>query len=166
MESWKTISQKKIIKPEHIESRIKAIRDNEYTIATINGSFDLMHAGHLYIVYEASRVADILIVALNTDDSIKRYKDKPGRPIIPLESRLQMMTAIGFVDYVTYFDEDDPCNLLEIIKPDIHVNGEEYGSDCLEAPVVRRNGGRIHVVPRIEGLSTSEIIGKIQTVCV
>ncbi|MFT4554433.1 MAG: rfaE bifunctional protein nucleotidyltransferase chain/domain [Chlamydiales bacterium] len=166
MESWKTISQKKIILPENLEARIKAIKDNGYTIATINGSFDLMHAGHLYIIYEASKVADILLVAMNTDDSIRRYKRKSGRPIVPLESRMQMMTAIGFVDYVTYFDEDDPCDLLEKIKPDVHVNGEEYGSDCLEAPLVRRNGGRIHIVPRIEGLSTSEIIGKIQTVCV
>jgi len=135
------------------------------TLATLNGSFDLMHAGHLYIIYEASKVADILLLALNSDSSIQRYKSA-DRPIIPLEYRLQMMTAIQFVDYVTWFEEDDPCELLSIVKPDIHVNGVEYGQDCLEAELVRANGGRIHLVPRVDGLSTSEILTKIRSVCV
>jgi D-glycero-beta-D-manno-heptose 1-phosphate adenylyltransferase len=162
MASWITISKNKIIAPSKLENEIQKLKAQGKTIATLNGSFDLMHAGHLYIIYEASKVADVLLVAMNTDDSIKRYKNKAGRPIIPLEYRMQLMAAVSFVDFVTYFDEDDPCDLLNIVKPEIHVNGEEYGNECLEAPTVIKNGGRMHIVPRIDGLSTSDIIGKIQ----
>lgn len=119
-----------------------------------------MHAGHLEIIYQASLVADILIVALNSDSSIKKYKS-PNRPIIPLEERLKMMAALQFVDYVTWFDETDPIALLEKIKPDVHVNGAEYGAKCIEADTVKKHGGRVEIVQLVPGLSTSEIIKKI-----
>lgn len=120
-----------------------------------------MHAGHLHIIHEASKRADILIVALNTDSSIKRYKNK-NRPIIPLKYRLQMMAAIEFIDYVTYFNETNPIKILSIIKPDVHVNGKEYGENCMEADIVKKNGGKIHIIDLIKNLSTSEIIKKIK----
>ncbi len=120
-----------------------------------------MHAGHLQIILEASQVADVLVLALNTDRSIQQYKS-PDRPIIPLEYRLQMMAALGFVDYVTWFDELDPIKILSVIKPDVHVNGAEYGENCIEAETVRSNGGRIHIVQLVPGLSTSQILKKIQ----
>jgi rfaE bifunctional protein nucleotidyltransferase chain/domain len=105
----------------------------------------------------------ILIVALNSDPSIKQYKN-PLRPIIPLEYRLQMMSALGFVTYVTWFDETDPRNLLNIIKPDVHVNGAEYGENCIEADIVKSNGGSIHIVKLVPGLSTTQILKKISSV--
>lgn len=155
--------QDKIISPERLAEKVRDLRKEQKTIATLNGSFDLMHAGHLHIIYEASLVSDVLIVALNTDRSIQEYKS-PLRPIIPLEYRLQMMAAVGFVDYVTWFDETDPRVLLNIIKPDVHVNGAEYGSDCIEAEVVHSNGGKIHIVQLIPGLSTSQILQKLATI--
>jgi D-glycero-beta-D-manno-heptose 1-phosphate adenylyltransferase len=158
--SWKEESQKKIVQPKEIEKLVSDLRACKKTIATLNGSFDLLHAGHLQIIFEASLVADVLIVALNSDDSIKRYKS-PERPIIPLEYRLEMMAALSFVDYVTWFEETDPRETLKRICPDVHVNGAEYGEDCIEAPVVRQGGGRIHLVKRIPSLSTTEIIEKI-----
>lgn len=120
-----------------------------------------MHAGHLFILHEASKQADLLIVALNSDVSVQKYKGK-DRPLIPLQYRLEMMAAIEFVDYVTWFDETDPCKLLEKIKPDVHVNGIEYTENCIEAETVKTHGGRIHLVDRITGLATSAIIEKIQ----
>jgi D-glycero-beta-D-manno-heptose 1-phosphate adenylyltransferase len=150
----------KCIAPEHLRACVDALKRKKKTIATLNGSFDLMHAGHLEILSRAAEQADSLIVALNTDASIKKYKGK--EPIIPLEGRLQLMAALHMVDYVTWFDETDPRQILEIIKPDVHVNGSEYGENCIEAEIVKKNGGRIHIVALIPGLSTSEIIKKIK----
>lgn len=160
LNSWASYSKKKIIDPKNLSEKINEIRQSKKQIATLNGSFDLLHAGHLHIIFEASQVADVLIVALNTDRSIQEYKS-PFRPIISLENRLQMMSALEFVDYVTWFDETDPKKILSIIKPDVHVNGAEYGENCLESETVKSNGGRIHIVPLVPGLSTSQIIKKI-----
>jgi rfaE bifunctional protein nucleotidyltransferase chain/domain len=158
---WSKAYQDKVIHPQNLSSQVDQLRQAGYKIVTLNGSFDLMHAGHLQIIFEASQLGGILIVALNTDSSIKQYKS-PKRPIIPLEYRLQMMTALSFVDYVTWFEETDPRQLLAVIKPDIHVNGAEYGKNCIEAGVVEANGGTIYLVSLVPGLSTSTIIRKIR----
>lgn len=165
MAIWKDKAREKIIDPMNLAFFIEFLRSQGKCIATVNGSFDLMHAGHLHILYEGSKQADVLIVALNTDVSIRSYKD-PRRPIIPLEYRVEMMAALEFVSYVTWFDETTPCNLLKVICPNVHVNGAEYGADCIEADVVRQGGGRLHLVERVPGLSTSELITKIQEICV
>jgi rfaE bifunctional protein nucleotidyltransferase chain/domain len=162
--SWKDFSQMKIFSSKDLEALLKNQRDLGKTVATLNGSFDLLHAGHLYILYEASKTADILVVALNTDSSIKRYKS-PSRPIIPLQERLEMIAALGIVDYVTWFDENDPRELLRCLRPDVHVNGAEYGQHCIEADVVRKCGGRLHLVDRIPGLATSQILSTIRNIC-
>ncbi len=153
--------QKKLVEPEHLEEKIAVLRSRSLSLASLNGSFDLMHAGHLFMIHEASKQADRLIVALNSDDSIRKYKSA-NRPIIPLQFRLEMLAALEFVDYVTWFDETDPRALLAKIRPDVHVNGSEYGDDCIEAEIVKHHGGRLHLVERIPGLSTSAIIEKIK----
>lgn len=153
--------QKKLIDPHLLEEKAAALRARGLTIATLNGSFDLLHAGHLFIIHEASKQADRLIVALNSDHSIKQYKS-PDRPIIPLSYRLEVMAALEFVDFVTWFEEIDPVALLSKIKPDVHVNGAEYGAACIEAETVKMYGGRLHLVNRMPGLATSAIIEKIK----
>ncbi|MDQ2994262.1 MAG: adenylyltransferase/cytidyltransferase family protein [Pseudomonadota bacterium] len=158
---WAEAYQKKMIAPADLSNSVAALRAQQKKIATLNGSFDLLHAGHMQIIFEASQVADVLIVALNSDHSIQQYKS-PKRPIITLEYRLQMMAALEFVDYLTWFDETDPLKLLSIIQPDVHVNGAEYGENCIEADTVRSYGGRIHIVKLVPGLSTSTVIHKIQ----
>ena len=160
METWSKAFEKKLILPENLAAKIAEVRNDRQTIATLNGSFDLMHAGHLHMIYEASQMADVLIIALNSDSSIKQYKSA-DRPIIPLTYRLQMMAALEFVSYVTWFDETDPCRILSIIQPNVHVNGSEYGENCIEAPTVIKHGGKIHIVQLVPGLSTSQIITKI-----
>lgn len=160
MNLWSDVYKCKVIMPEKLAETVKEIRKQKTTIASLNGSFDLMHAGHLQIIYEASLQADILIVALNSDRSIQTYKS-PDRPIIPLEYRLQLMAALEFVGYVTWFDETDPIRLLREIKPDVHVNGVEYGENCIEADVVKQHGGKVHIVNLVPGLSTTQIINKL-----
>lgn len=154
----------KWIEPSEVVSKALALKKEGKTIATLNGSFDLLHAGHLHIIYEASQQADVLLVALNTDSSIQKYKS-PKRPIVSLQYRARMMAALGFVDYVTCFDETDPRVILGKIRPHVHVNGAEYGADCIEAEVVKSHGGEIHIVHLIPGLSTSNLIKKIIETC-
>jgi rfaE bifunctional protein nucleotidyltransferase chain/domain len=158
--AFQHVWQHKLLQPDTLESDVTRLRAEGRTIATLNGSFDLLHAGHLHIIHEASTVADCLIVALNSDDSIRRYKSA-DRPIISLQYRLMLMAALEYVDYVTWFEEDDPCHLLSKIRPDIHVNGSEYGYACVEASTVQSYGGRIHIVDLVAGLSTSNIVEKI-----
>lgn len=160
-ESWQSYSQSKLVAPEFLIEKVSVLRSAGKTIATMNGSFDLLHAGHMYMIYEASKVADVLIVAVNTDSSVKAYKSHQ-RPIVPLHYRLEMLCAIGFIDYLTWFPEKDPCQILSIIKPDVHVNGIEYGENCIEAQVVKKHGGTLHLVDRIPGLATSQLIQTIQ----
>ncbi|MBA3239422.1 MAG: adenylyltransferase/cytidyltransferase family protein [Parachlamydiaceae bacterium] len=157
---WSEEYLRKVISPNELEETVALLKNEGNTVATINGSFDLLHAGHLQILYEASQQANILIVALNTDASIQQYKGSE-RPIISLEYRMQLIAALEFVDHVTWFSEITPCEILERIQPNVHVNGAEYGLNCIEADVVKAHGGRIHIVELVPGLSTSKIVGKI-----
>lgn len=151
----------KTIQPHLLHETVQKIKSEGLTIATLNGSFDILHAGHLEIIFEASKQADRLIVALNSDASIKAYKS-PKRPFVCLEDRLALVAALSFVDFVTWFEELDPIALLSIIRPDVHVNGAEYGENCIEAETVKKFGGRIHIVPLVPGLSTTALIQKIK----
>jgi D-glycero-beta-D-manno-heptose 1-phosphate adenylyltransferase len=160
VKEWQSEYKKKVIDPSDVQEAAESIRASGKTIATLNGSFDLLHSGHLQSIYEASQLADILIVALNSDSSIKRYKD-PSRPIITLEHRLQMIAALDWVDFATWFDETDPRRLLEKIKPDVHVNGIEWKNNCVEEALVASYGGKMHYVPLISGLSTTQIVNNI-----
>ncbi len=160
MKQWQGDYKKKLLLPSDLQKTADSCRKSGKTIATINGSYDLLHAGHLQSLYEASQLADVLIVGLNSDSSIKEYKD-PSRPIIPLDSRLQMMAALEWVDYVSWFDETDPREFLKKIKPDVHVNGIQWKDHCIEEDLVKSLGGKIHYVALIPGLSTSQIVNKI-----
>jgi len=130
-------------------------------IVTINGSFDILHSGHLYILNEARQLGDVLIVGLNSDKSVAAYKG-PGRPVVSERRRAEMLLALRMVDYVHVFDEADPIAFLRELNPDVHINGSEYGEDCIESDTVKRGGGRVHIVKRLPGLSTSNLIGMLQ----
>lgn len=158
---WSEEYRRKVVLPENVEKWADQLHEKGIKITTLNGSFDLLHAGHLQIIYEASLQGDVLMLALNTDSSIKEYKG-PTRPIIPLQYRLEMMAALQFVDYVTWFSETDPRHILSQIKPEVHVNGSEYGENCIEADVVKKYGGKVHIVSLLPGLSTSAVLKKIQ----
>lgn len=153
--------QHKIVEPSTISNFCANIRRNNKTIVTLNGSFDLLHPGHLEMIYQASLQGDILILLLNTDSSIQKYKDSK-RPIHPLKVRIQQVAALEMVDFVTWFEETDPRAILKKISPDVHVNGSDYGENCIEAGVVKEGGGIIHVVDLVPGYSSSLIIETIK----
>lgn len=131
-------------------------------IVTLNGSFDLLHAGHLDILEEAARQGDLFILGLNSDKSVKSYKGEK-RPIISEEHRARMLADLQFIDYITLFDEPECLAFVESVKPNVHVNGADYGENCIEAPIVKKYGGRVHIVNFKTPLSTSKIIEKIKS---
>jgi D-beta-D-heptose 7-phosphate kinase/D-beta-D-heptose 1-phosphate adenosyltransferase len=138
-----------------------ALRAGGKRIVTLNGSFDLLHAGHLHILKQAKQQGDVLIVGLNSDSSVRTNKG-PKRPIVPEARRAEMLLAIRYVDYVHIFDEPVPMAFIAAVRPDVHVNGAEYGEECVEAAAVREVGARLHLVQRIEGLSTSDVLARLQ----
>jgi D-beta-D-heptose 7-phosphate kinase/D-beta-D-heptose 1-phosphate adenosyltransferase len=153
---------RRLVKRSALSQLAATLRAKGKRIVTINGSFDLLHSGHLYILSEARQRGDVLIVGLNSDASIRRYKGE-HRPIVPERHRADMLLALRVVDYVHIFDEPDPRAFLAEINPDVHVNGSEYGGDCIESDTVTRGGGRIHIVERLPGLSTSGLIRALQS---
>jgi D-beta-D-heptose 7-phosphate kinase/D-beta-D-heptose 1-phosphate adenosyltransferase len=136
------------------------LKSREKKIVTVNGSFDLLHYGHLHILKQARRQGDILIVGLNSDSSVKKLKGS-SRPLIQEKHRAEMLLALEYVDYVHIFNEEVPMPFLEEIRPHVHVNGSEYGHQCIEAKTVKKNGGKIHVVKKIKGFSTSALLKSI-----
>jgi len=159
--TWHDYCRTKILPPEKLAEVSASAKREGRVISTLNGTFDLLHAGHLFSIYEAHRLGDLLIMLLNSDASVKKYKS-PDRPIIPLEYRLQLVASLEYVDYVSWFDETDPREALSKIQPDIHVNDSEYREHCIEEEIVKKYGGKVHFIDKISGLSTSEIIKKIR----
>src|SRR3989344_3911940 len=151
----------KIKTREEITKIAKELKLQGKKIVTINGCFDLLHTGHVHMLEEAKQQGDVLIVGLNSDKSVKSYKGL-SRAIIPEHDRARMLAALECVDYVTLFDETDCLAFVDSVRPNVHVNGPEYGENCIEAPLVKKHGGRIHIAKKVEGLSTSGIIKKIK----
>jgi glycerol-3-phosphate cytidylyltransferase len=127
-----------------------------------NGVFDILHAGHVQYLEKAHALGDLLIVGMNTDDSVRRLGKGDGRPIHSLEDRAAVLSALRFVDAVVAFDENTPENLIEILKPEVHVKGGDYRAEDLpEAKIVRRYGGEIVILPLLPGRSSSEALRKL-----
>ena len=127
-----------------------------------NGCFDILHIGHVRYLKESAKLGDVLIIGLNSDSSVKRLKGE-ARPINNESDRAELLSELGFVDYVVIFKEDSPVNLLDEIKPDIYTKGADYTVDTLpEAQVVIKNGGKIEFINLVEGKSTTNVIKKIE----
>lgn len=126
-----------------------------------NGCFDLVHRGHVDYLSKARDLGDLLIVGLNSDDSVRRLKGEK-RPISKQQSRAIVLAAFAFVDYVVIFDEDTPLNLIMSIKPDILVKGGDYNHDnVVGADFVESYGGRLELIPLVPGESTTNLVNKM-----
>jgi D-beta-D-heptose 7-phosphate kinase/D-beta-D-heptose 1-phosphate adenosyltransferase len=137
-------------------------RENRRIVFT-NGCFDLLHAGHLHLLREAKKFGDILVVALNTDSSIRRLKGS-GRPIVSQQDRAEALSALECVDYLVLFDEPDPLDLLHALRPDVLVKGNDYReSEVVGADFLRSYGGQVRLVPVRPGISTSRIVEAIRS---
>ncbi len=154
--------QRKIIDSLHCEALMAELHRNGKNIVSTNGTFDILHIGHTRYLAEAKKMGDILVVGVNSDASVKRYKS-PDRPINPLADRMEILANLEMIDYVVMFDEDTPNRLLEKIKPTIHVKGGDYDIEKLpETAVVRKYHGEVRTVQFVEGKSTTNVINKMQ----
>ena len=139
-----------------------AARAKGQTVVFTNGCFDLLHRGHVHTLRQAKAAGDVLIVAINSDRSVKSIK-APQRPILPETDRVELIAAMEMVDYVILFDEPDPYKLIAAIKPHVLAKGGDWSSDrIIGADIVEAAGGRVEVIPYLKGFSTTEIIERIR----
>jgi rfaE bifunctional protein nucleotidyltransferase chain/domain len=137
-------------------------RPRDGRLVFTNGVFDLLHRGHVEYLYAARALGDALVVAVNTDDSVRRLKG-PARPTVPLDDRLYVLAGLGCVDAVTAFGEDTPQALIAALLPDVLVKGGDYRpDDIVGAADVRKAGGSVRVLPFVEGRSTTQLIERLQ----
>ena len=128
-----------------------------------NGCFDLLHLGHVDYLEKARNLGDVLVVGLNTDDSVSRFKG-PQRPIQDQVSRSRVMAALRSVDLVVFFNEDTPINLISALVPQVLVKGSDYlAENIVGADVVKNAGGEVKTIEFVPGYSTSRIVEKIKT---
>jgi len=147
-----------VLDEERLAGAIAAARARGETVVLTNGCFDILHAGHVAYLEEASRLGDRLVVAVNVDDTVRRLKGE-GRPVNPLDSRLRVLAALACVDWVVPFSEDTPERLICRLRPDVLVKGGDHdpatiaGGDC-----VRAAGGQVRSLGYVEGVSTTRLI--------
>lgn len=155
----------KVLSNGDAAQRAAELRAAGKRLVTVNGSFDLLHAGHLVILEEAKAQGDVLFVGLNSDVSVKQYKG-PERPIVLEGERARLLAALACVDCITLIDAPEAAAVIvELVRPQVHVNGSEYGppEQWVEYPVLRRYGVVAHVCERRPALATTDLIRRIQT---
>lgn len=138
------------------------LREGRHLVFT-NGVFDLLHAGHVRYLAEARELGDLLIVGVNSDESVRRLNKGPERPLNSAEDRVAVLEALRAVDGAVIFEQDTPIELIQQLKPEIHVKGGDYRPDQLpEAPIVEAYGGRVVILPFLPGRSTTELVRRMK----
>ncbi|MBN1793756.1 MAG: D-glycero-beta-D-manno-heptose 1-phosphate adenylyltransferase [Candidatus Omnitrophica bacterium] len=156
-----TTYQKKIKTIDQIKQLAETFRSQKKRIVFTNGCFDLLHLGHVRYLTEAKDKGDVLIVGVNSDQSVKRLKGQ-NRPITPQDARCEVLAALTCIDYLTIFDDDTPLELIEMIHPDVLVKGGDWlPENIVGSEHVSSYGGRVITIPYLQGFSSSEIIKKI-----
>lgn len=162
MTSLKKIKNKIIADKKGLSLILDTWAKENKRIVFTNGCFDLLHRGHIDYLSKASDYGDVLVIGLNTDDSVSRLKG-PHRPIQDEKARAEIMAALGFVDLVVYFNEDTPYDLIKIVQPDVLVKGADYkAEDIVGYDIVMNKGGKVETLEFLPGYSTSAIEAKIK----
>ncbi len=147
--------------PALLESILSGEKQRGKSVVFTNGCFDLLHVGHVKYLQAARQLGDLLVLGLNSDDSIRRLKGS-GRPLIGQDERAHILAALNCIDYVVIFDEDTPLELISQLRPDILVKGGDYTVDgVVGRDVVESYGGRVELIPFVDDRSTTNIINKI-----
>jgi D-beta-D-heptose 7-phosphate kinase/D-beta-D-heptose 1-phosphate adenosyltransferase len=142
---------------------LEPLRRDGRRIVFTNGCFDVLHPGHVSLIEQARALGELLVVGINADESVRRLKG-PARPVNPLPDRAGVLASLSAVDFVVPFDDDTPAALIEAIRPDIFVKGGDYSRENLpEATAVERYGGAVHILPYLEGFSTTGLIARVQS---
>jgi rfaE bifunctional protein nucleotidyltransferase chain/domain len=138
-------------------------RASNLRVVLTNGTFDLLHIGHVRYLQEARDLGDMLVVGINSDASVRGYKGA-GRPVVPQDERAEIVAALRYVDYVTIFDEPTATHLVEALQPDVYAKGGDYspGTKPLpEAEAVLSYGGEVKIIPFVQGHSASDLIQRV-----
>ncbi|MBI5569733.1 MAG: D-glycero-beta-D-manno-heptose-7-phosphate kinase [Desulfomonile tiedjei] len=152
----------KLVALDDIAAVLRNHRIQGHGIVFTNGCFDLLHAGHLEIIRRAASFGSVLVVGINSDKSVASIKGH-GRPIVPQAERMELIAALNPVDYVVVFDEDTPLRLIEEVRPDVLVKGEDWkGKHVVGQDIVEARGGRVEFVKLLRGLSTTQLIRRIR----
>lgn len=148
---------------EAIPQLLQALRKQKRRLVTTNGCFDLLHWGHIKYLAQAKLLGDVLMCGINSDRSVKALNKGPERPIYPEKLRALQVAGLESIDYVFVFDQDTPEAFLELIRPQIHVKGADYhNKDIPERTVVEKHGGRIELIPFVDGFSTTSLIAHLK----
>ena len=155
------MSKDKVKSLSDLKTIVVPLKKQGKKIGFTNGCFDLIHVGHIKYLRAAKKLCDILIVAINSDKSVKTLKSNK-RPLFPQDERAEILSAFEFVDYVVIFDEPDPAKTISVLLPDILVKGGDYKIDqIIGRNTVTSQGGKVITIQEVKGKSTSEIIKKI-----
>jgi D-glycero-beta-D-manno-heptose 1-phosphate adenylyltransferase len=148
-----------IVSLNELVAMLPAWRAEGKRLVLTNGTFDILHVGHVRYLQAARAMGDILVVGLNSDTSARGNKG-PGRPVVPQDERAEILAALRCVDYVTIFDEPTATRLVEALHPDVYVKGGDYteGKPLPEAAAVRAYGGEVRIVPYVPDHSASRVI--------
>jgi D-glycero-beta-D-manno-heptose 1-phosphate adenylyltransferase len=157
------MSLRKMLTVDEAAAWVEQLRHQGKTVVFTNGVFDLLHPGHVRYLRDARGEGDALVVAVNSDRSVKTIKGST-RPINPATERAEVVAALSAVDAVVVFDEDDPQRVIDRLRPDVLVKGADWAADrIIGRQTVEASGGRVVRIPLAEGYSTSAIIKKIQS---
>ena len=156
------ILNSKILDKERLLVKLTDWKEEDKKIVFTNGCFDLIHLGHIEVIARSADLGDILIIGVNTDNSIKRLKGK-NRPIVEEISRAKQLAALEFVDAVVFFDQDTPMDLIKMINPNVITKGGDYNTDqVIGNDIVTQNNGEVVIIPLTQGYSTTSILEKIR----
>ncbi|HYO63735.1 MAG TPA: D-glycero-beta-D-manno-heptose 1-phosphate adenylyltransferase [Pyrinomonadaceae bacterium] len=162
LDSWDVMTGEKLIAREAVAAWRARLRAEGRRLVFTNGCFDILHVGHVRYLSAARRLGDALLVAINSDRSVRELKGA-GRPVMPEAERAEMLAALAAVDFVTVFDELSPRALIAEVLPDVLVKGGDYGLDEIHGrEEVEAAGGRVLALPFVEGASTTSVIERIK----
>jgi rfaE bifunctional protein nucleotidyltransferase chain/domain len=148
----------KILTKDTLPTVVRRLKAQGKRVVFTNGTFDILHLGHVTYLQKARASADVLIVGVNTDQSVKTYKN-PNRPVNPQQDRIKVLTALACVDYAILFDDPTPLKLIKEIKPDLLVKGADWAiKDIVGAREVLSWGGKVKRIPLVKGRSSTRII--------
>ncbi|PKN51006.1 MAG: D-glycero-beta-D-manno-heptose 1-phosphate adenylyltransferase [Deltaproteobacteria bacterium HGW-Deltaproteobacteria-13] len=151
----------KILDRNDLGNKLETLRKKGKKIAFTNGCFDILHVGHVRYLREAKKTADVLVLALNSDSSVRSIKGEK-RPLMPENERAELLAALEFVDFVTIFEELTPLELITYLKPDILIKGGDWAEEkVVGREEVKKWGGRVAIIPEVAGKSTTNIVEKI-----
>lgn len=151
-----------ILKPTTLQKRLKAFRQKRLKIAFTNGCFDFLHLGHIRYLEAAKKNADILVVGLNSDASVRAIKGA-HRPVNSQKARASVLAALSCIDFITIFNEATPLKLIQMVKPDILIKGADWkDKGVVGAEFVRSYGGKVKFIKYVEGFSTTVFIEKMK----